>query len=305
MTEIEEIENCNIAIPNKDSITEKSTERSEPYKDPVSLLLEKYPKTDDPFKNFELAKQFIQDNYRDSPRLDVVIYNLKKHFEFNTDDIAILKMFWSELLKSRKESQETSEAPKESQEAKKRKDKEAQEERERVHNEKRKKKEERKTEAEELYKIFENADDKNSLKEIRETKEQIREVLMQDFWSIQGRNPKTNNPGYVVLQKLAIADYLRRTFSLVRVGGQIWRYNWRKGYYVYDAENGLLHKEIGIIMNEVGNRDEGYTYNGNIIADKADIIEMASYGNNVFIDTESPFNKQIALNGLNENRSCP
>ena len=146
-----------------------------------------------------------------------------------------------------------------------------------------------------MYKIFDNEDGKRTLREIRETKKRIRELLMPDFWSIEGRNSKTNNPGYVVLQKLAIADYLNKTYRLVRVGGQIWRYDWRKGYYVYDVDNSLLHHEIRDIIDMVGNRDEGYTYNGNSISDTLDIIHSASFGNKVFIDTESPFNKQIAL----------
>jgi Family of unknown function (DUF5906) len=291
----------------------------------INAILAKHPRSDDIITNLDVAKEIIKANYRDSSRLDLVILYLKKHFKLNTDSVAILKMYWTELYKehkvtlqatgtpkesrketseatgssidSRKESLGAIDTPKETRkETKEREAKEAKEERERAHNEEFKEKQERKTKAEEWYKIFDNEDGTHTLREIRETKEQIRKLLMRDFWSIQGRNPKTNNPGYVVLQKLEISDYLNKTFRLVRVGGQIWRYDWRKGYYIYDAGNDLLKKEIGYIMTKVGNRDEGYEYNGNSIADSADIIDMASFGSKVFIDTNSPFNKQIALN---------
>jgi len=78
---------------------------------------------------------------------------------------------------------------------------------------------------------------------------------MPDFSAIVGRNLKTGIGGHRVLMKLAIADYLYKTYHLVRFGGRIWRYDWGKGYYTYDPGDVLLHQEVVSIMTEVGDNE--------------------------------------------------
>jgi len=278
----------------QDTGNKEKGEETEEDQDPIKELLKNYKLSENPNKNFELAERFIAENYKNALKstvYQVITRNLKGHFKLNSDAIEILKIFWSDLQKEQKKIQEATKTPTESRkEAKKREANEVQEERERSREERLQGIEKRKVIVAELCKILENEDGKHSINEIEAAKSKIKETMMPDFSAIVGRNLKTGIGGHRILMKLAIADYLYKTYHLVRFGGRIWRYDWGKGYYTYDPGDVLLHQEVVSIMTEVG--DNEYIYNDNSIVDKLNIIDMAS-NNKSYI--QNPFNKYTDL----------
>jgi len=105
----------------------------------------------------------------------------------------------------------------------------------------------------------------------------------------------------LVLNKLAIVDYLTITHNLLRYGVKIWRYDWDDAYYVSDPDDIILKQTIAdiqaavevhyekIIDKEGNTEDVCVKYNGNFTGDREQIISQASYSGLVF--TRSPFNQ--------------
>ena len=55
----------------------------------------------------------------------------------------------------------------------------------------------------------------------------------------------------LVLNKLAIVDYLTITHNLLRYGVKIWRYDWDDAYYVSDPDDIILKQTIADIQAAV------------------------------------------------------
>ena len=89
--------------------------------------------------------------------------------------------------------------------------------------------------------------------------------MLDSFWTIEGITQ--NSIGHLSLKKLPIADYIHKAFNIVKFGGRIWWFNWDKSFYIYDADNVFIEKEVCDIMDAVGN--EMYSYNGHITSDKS------------------------------------
>lgn len=137
-----------------------------------------------------------------------------------------------------------------------------------------------------LYEKLCNKNGDVTPQEIISARDELKQIMMSEFWSIEGFNEKTGKPGHLALQKLPIADYIQKAFNIVRFGGRNWWYDWERAFYTYDSEDVLINQEVARIMEDVGK--PAYRYNGNSIADKSQIIDHASL-KNVHVDT--PFNK--------------
>jgi phage/plasmid-associated DNA primase len=190
-----------------------------------------------------------------------------------------------ELKKS--ESEAAEKARKEEEEKHIREKEEYEEERRRKESEKNKAKNEHTIRKIQLYEKLCNKDGTVTPQEIDAARRELRKLMMPEFWGVEGFNEKTGNPGHLSLKKLPIADYIQKAFNIVRFGGRNWWYDWDRAFYTYDAEDVLINQEIANIMEEVGDGRD-YVYNGNIISDKAQIIEKASM-KRVYVD--NPFNK--------------
>ena len=96
----------------------------------------------------------------------------------------------------------------------------------------------------ELYEVLCNKSGKNTIEDIEKAKKDIKELSMTDFWAVEGFNPKTNNMGHLSLKNLPIADYVQKSFNMLRFGGRIWWFNWEKSFYMYDADDVLIHQNM-------------------------------------------------------------
>lgn len=160
------------------------------------------------------------------------------------------------------------------------------EQREKQQKERMEAKQRRTLKIEELYDILCNKDGKRTVLEIEQAKADIKVLSMFDFWTVEGYNERTGNPGHLSLKKIPIANYIHKAFNIIRFGGRNWWYDWDKAFYTYDNDDALINQEIIEIMSKVGNG--GYAYNGNVVSDKSSIIELA-VRQNTYI--KSPFNK--------------
>ena len=296
--------------PRDATLEENDTEENDAVdideQDPIQSQLRRYKRFDSSVKNFEVARQFIEENYKDEPKSiahRVIASYVKNYFSLGRDDVAFLKMFWVDLQKAQKASEKAA-VNKESaseKEAKMREenDKKKEEERARVENEKIREK--RLNHLNDLYDILRNKNGKHDIDAIEVAKTRIKELMMDDFWKVEGYNQKTGNNGHLSLQKLAIADYISKAFNIVKFGGRLWWYDWRKAFYTYDSDDAFIHSEVATIMNLVGDKPE-YIYNGNSLSDKSQIIDMASLRNPERVFIENPFNKHTgyinAKNGV-------
>lgn len=144
-------------------------------------------------------------------------------------------------------------------------------------------KEQRDNQIQMYYDILKNKSGTYSVEEIEAAKIGLKYIMMPTFWSL-------NDSGAVILNKLNIARYIKIAFNLALFGGRIWRYDWNDAYYSYDPEDEIINKAVSDIMDEVG--QPNFQYNGNIISDKAQIIEKASLED---VYTKSPFNQCSGL----------
>ena len=138
-----------------------------------------------------------------------------------------------------------------------------------------------------LFEILGDKSDNATIDQIMAARRELREIMMSEFWSVEGSYLNSGDPGHLVLQKLPIADYISKVFNIVTFGGRHWYYDWQKAFYTYDPDDETIQKEIGDIMRMVGDGDF-YKYNGNAGSDITNIIILAS---TVRVYTENPFNK--------------
>jgi phage/plasmid-associated DNA primase len=260
--------------------------------DGVRVLLRNYTLSNNISKNIDLAKQFIRNHYADAPKADVIqvieMY-VKPYFRLDNKGVSFIKQSWNDIQKERRDAKKADEVKK--REAKLSVDEDEAIEARRIAEETRAQnitiREKREKRISDLYDILKNKSGNSTVADIEAAKSEIKEKMMDTFWTIEGFNEKTGNMGHLSLKKLAIADYIQKAFNMVRFGGRIWWFDWNKSFYTYDSDDVLIHQEIVSIMNIVGDGDL-YRYNGNVISDKAQIIDAAS---NVKVFTENPFNK--------------
>jgi P4 family phage/plasmid primase-like protien len=138
----------------------------------------------------------------------------------------------------------------------------------------------------ELYNKLCNKDGQYTVEQILDARVQLKKLMMSTFWTIEGQNPRTGNPGHLSLKKLPIADYISKAFNIMHFGCRNWWYDWERAYYTYDAEDLLIQQEVDGIIDTVG--DTQHKYNGNSINDKAQIIDHASMKR---VSIENPFNR--------------